>query len=161
MRLLRDANAFNNEGNGGNNEMFIMALSHLSEHFISRQELSTLTFNASFWRRVPLTISPKGSRYFVLQKMKNNEEKNGDHKKNIAIGYFQWQLRVLQMSVTMFVSFVFHFDLYTVVIFMLFRTWYLKVLWNANACWLVLIYNTLIITNVAKRLFKYVPYILL
>ena len=37
----------------------------------------------------------------------------------------------------------------------------LKVLWNANACWLVLIYNTLIITNVAKRLFKYVPYILL
>ena len=26
---------------------------------------------------------------------------------------------------------------------------------------LVLIYNTLIITNVAKRLFKYVPYILL
>ena len=35
----------------------------------------------------------------------------------------------------------------------------LKVLWNANACWLVLIYNTLIITNVAKRLFKYVPYI--
>ena len=29
------------------------------------------------------------------------------------------------------------------------------------ACWLVLIYNTLIITNVAKRLFKYVPYILL
>ena len=37
---------------------------------------------------------------------------------------------------------------------------HLKVLWNANACWLVLIYNTLIITNVAKRLFKYVPYIL-
>ena len=31
---------------------------------------------------------------------------------------------------------------------------------NANACWLVLIYNTLIITNVAKT-FKYVPYILL
>ena len=28
----------------------------------------------------------------------------------------------------------------------------LKVLWNANACWLVLIYHTLIITNVAKRL---------
>ena len=38
---------------------------------------------------------------------------------------------------------------------------YLKDLCNANACWLVLIYNTLIITNVAKRLFKYVPYILL
>ena len=37
----------------------------------------------------------------------------------------------------------------------------LKVLWNANACWFVLIYNTLTITNVAKRLFKYVPYILL
>ena len=37
----------------------------------------------------------------------------------------------------------------------------LKDLCNANACWLVLIYNTLIITNVAKRLFKYVPYILL
>ena len=36
-----------------------------------------------------------------------------------------------------------------------------KDLCNANACWLVLIYNTLIITNVAKRLFKYVPYILL
>ena len=32
---------------------------------------------------------------------------------------------------------------------------------SANACWLVLIYNTLIISNVAKRLFKYVPYILL
>ena len=30
-----------------------------------------------------------------------------------------------------------------------------------NACWLVLIYNTLIITNVAKRLFKYVPNMLL
>ena len=37
----------------------------------------------------------------------------------------------------------------------------LKVPWNANACWFVLIYNTLTITNVAKRLFKYVPYILL
>ena len=37
----------------------------------------------------------------------------------------------------------------------------LKDLCNANACWLVLIYNTLIITNVTKRLFKYVPYILL
>ena len=35
----------------------------------------------------------------------------------------------------------------------------LKDLCNANACWLVLIYNTLVITNVAKRLFKYVPYI--
>ena len=32
---------------------------------------------------------------------------------------------------------------------------------NANACWLVLIYNTLIITNVDTRLFEYVPYILL
>ena len=31
---------------------------------------------------------------------------------------------------------------------------YLKYLCNANACWLVLIYNALI--NVAKRLFKYV-----
>ena len=41
--------------------------------------------------------------------------------------------------------------------------YFLKVLWNANACWLVLIYNTctMIITNVAKRLFIYVPYILL
>ena len=39
---------------------------------------------------------------------------------------------------------------------------WLKDLCNyANACWLVLIYNTLIITNVAKKLFKYVPYILL
>ena len=38
-------------------------------------------------------------------------------------------------------------------------TFSLKDLWNANACWLVLIYNTLIITDVAKRLFKYVPYI--
>ena len=39
---------------------------------------------------------------------------------------------------------------------------YLKDLCNANACWLVLILNnTLIITNVAKRLFKYLPYILL
>ena len=37
----------------------------------------------------------------------------------------------------------------------------LKDLCNANACWLVLIYYTLIITNVAKRLFEYVPYILL
>ena len=37
----------------------------------------------------------------------------------------------------------------------------IKVLWNANACWLVLIFNTLIITNMAKRLFKYMPYILL
>ena len=37
----------------------------------------------------------------------------------------------------------------------------LKDLCNANACWLVLINNTLIITKVAKRLFKYVPYILL
>ena len=37
----------------------------------------------------------------------------------------------------------------------------LKVPWNANACWFVLIYNTLTITNVAKRLFKYMPYILL
>ena len=35
----------------------------------------------------------------------------------------------------------------------------LKVPWNANACWFVLIYNTLTITNVANRLFKYVPYI--
>ena len=34
----------------------------------------------------------------------------------------------------------------------------LKDLCNAIACWLVLIYNTLIITNVAKILFKYVPY---
>ena len=38
--------------------------------------------------------------------------------------------------------------------------WALKVPWNANACWFVLIYNTLTITNVAKRLFNYVPYIL-
>ena len=37
----------------------------------------------------------------------------------------------------------------------------LKDLSTANACWLVLIYNTLIITNVAKRLLKYVPYSLL
>ena len=35
-----------------------------------------------------------------------------------------------------------------------------KVPWNASACWFVLIYNTLTITNVAKRLVKYVPYIL-
>ena len=35
----------------------------------------------------------------------------------------------------------------------------LKDLCNANACWLVLIYYTLIITNVAKRLFEYVPYL--
>ena len=31
---------------------------------------------------------------------------------------------------------------------------------NANACWLVLIYDTLIITYVAKRISKYVSYIL-
>ena len=36
----------------------------------------------------------------------------------------------------------------------------LKDLLNANACWLVLIYNTLIITYVAKRISKYVSYIL-
>ena len=42
-----------------------------------------------------------------------------------------------------------------------YRRKYLKVPWSANACWFVLIYNTLTITNVAKRLFNYVPYILL
>ena len=36
----------------------------------------------------------------------------------------------------------------------------LKDLFNANACWLVLIYDTLIISYVAKRIFKYVSYIL-
>ena len=36
----------------------------------------------------------------------------------------------------------------------------LKDLLNANACWLVLIYDTLIITYVAKRISKYVSYIL-
>ena len=36
----------------------------------------------------------------------------------------------------------------------------LKDLLNANACWLVLIYNTLIITYVANIISKYVPYIL-
>ena len=34
----------------------------------------------------------------------------------------------------------------------------LKDLFNANACWLVLIYDTLIITYVAKRISKYVSY---
>ena len=38
--------------------------------------------------------------------------------------------------------------------------WTLKDLCYANACWLVLIYNTLIITYVAKRIFKCVQYIL-
>ena len=36
----------------------------------------------------------------------------------------------------------------------------LKDLFNANACWLVVIYDTLIITYVAKRISKYVSYIL-
>ena len=36
----------------------------------------------------------------------------------------------------------------------------LKDLFNANACWLVLIYDTLIITYVGKIIFKYVSYIL-
>ena len=36
----------------------------------------------------------------------------------------------------------------------------LKDLFNANACWLVLIYDTLIIPYVAKRISKYVSYIL-
>ena len=36
----------------------------------------------------------------------------------------------------------------------------LKDLFNANACRLVLIYDTLIITYVAKRISKYVSYIL-
>ena len=36
----------------------------------------------------------------------------------------------------------------------------LKDLFNANACWLVLIYDTLIITYVAKSISKYVSYIL-
>ena len=36
----------------------------------------------------------------------------------------------------------------------------LKDLFNANACWLVLIYDTLVITYVAKRISKYVSYIL-
>ena len=36
----------------------------------------------------------------------------------------------------------------------------LKDLFNANACWLVLIYDTLIITYVAKRISKYASYIL-
>ena len=36
----------------------------------------------------------------------------------------------------------------------------LKDLFNANACWLVLIYDTLIIPYVAKRIYKYVSYIL-
>ena len=35
----------------------------------------------------------------------------------------------------------------------------LKDLFNANACWLVLIYDTLIIPYVAKRISKYVSYI--
>ena len=42
------------------------------------------------------------------------------------------------------------------------KTKQLKDLFNANACWLVLIYDTLIITYmyVAKRISKYVSYIL-
>ena len=41
-----------------------------------------------------------------------------------------------------------------------FKSSYLKDLFNANACWLVLIYDTLIIPYVANRISKYVSYIL-